>query len=80
MLLRVDAEDARLTDRVEDAGALEPGLRRNAAAMEARAANLVALDERCGQSELCGAYGGSVTPGPPADDYEIELVHYLPYI
>ena len=71
-----DAEGARLADASRNVGALEPGLGRDAAAVEARAADFVALDEGGGQAELRGAYGGSVAPVPAADDYEIELVHY----
>ncbi|TMB94988.1 MAG: acyl-CoA dehydrogenase [Chloroflexi bacterium] len=47
--------------------------------MKARSAHLVALDEGGREAELPGPDCGGVSACPAADDYEIELVHTLPF-
>ena len=55
-------------------GGLEQGLGRDAAAMEAGAADLVLVDESDLQTELRGPESGRVAAGSGAEDDEIEVV------
>ena len=63
-----------VVDAVREVGRLEQRLRRDAAAMEARAADLVVVDEGDLEPELAGAEGRRVAAGARAEHDEIEVV------
>src|SRR5438128_5895685 len=59
---------------MQDLGGLEERLRRDAAAMEARAADLVLVDEGHAEAELSRPERRGVATGPRAEDDEVEVV------
>ena len=63
-----------VADPVGEGGRLEQRLGRDAAAMEARAADLVLVDERDLQAELGGPEGGGVAAGARTEHDEIEVI------
>ena len=64
---------ALLGDPVQQVRRLEQRLGRDAAAVEAGAAQLVALDQPDLQAKLCGADGADIAH-PAAQDQEVELL------
>ena len=73
-LARLDAELRRLGDRAERVRRLQELLGRDAAPVEAGAANLVLLDHRSGEAGRAGVERRSVATRPTADDHEIEVL------
>ena len=63
-----------MADPLGERGRFEQGLGRDAAAVEARAADLVLVDEGDLQPELGGAEGGGIAACAGAEDDEIEVV------
>src|SRR5439155_7930502 len=72
-LAYLDAELLGPADLLEEVGGHDPRLGGDAAPVEARAAQLVPLDHRGLETELGGADGGDVAPGPGADDDQVEV-------
>ena len=70
----VDAEVLGVADALGEGGRLEERLGRDAAAVEARAADLVLVDEGDLEAELGGPEGGRVAAGAGAEDDEVEVV------
>ena len=64
----------RVADPLDEGGRFEQRLGRDAAAVEARAADLVLVDEGDLQAELGRAEGGGVAAGSGAEHDEIEVV------
>ncbi len=71
---RPDPELLRLAGRVGDLGGVQQGLGRDAAHVQAGAADLVLLDQRHAQPELGRAQGAGIAPGPCSQDHDVELV------
>ena len=69
---RIDAERRRALDLAQHVCRVQQRLRRNAAPVEAHAADLRALDQRRGKPELRGADRGDVAAGTTADDDDVE--------
>ena len=63
-----------MLERAADVGRFEELLGGNAAPVQARAANLVPLDEGDVESGRRAVEGGCVAAGPAADDDDIELL------
>src|SRR6185503_18360363 len=74
------AEGLRVLDGAERLGGVEPGLGWDTAAVEAGAADFVALDEGGGETELCGPDGSRVAASPRPYYYEIELVQLPAFV
>jgi hypothetical protein len=66
-----DAVLRGIGDGREHGAALDPGLRGDAAAQEAGAADLVLLDEGHGEAEVVGVQGRCVDPWAPSDDDDV---------
>ena len=64
-------------DEVGDAGAVQQRLGRDAADVDAHAAELVLLDHGGGEAELGGADGADVAGGAAAEDDDVELPQSL---
>ena len=73
----LDAPLGGAVDGVHHGGRLQQGLRGDAAAEQARAAEaVVALDQDDAQAEFGGAQGGGIPPGPGSDhDYVVRITH-----
>ena len=70
----LQAEVLRVPDAIGEGGRFEQRLRRDAAAVEARPADLVLVDERDLEPQLGGPERGRVAAGARAEDDEIERV------
>ena len=70
----LEAELLQVVHEVEDLGRAQQRLGRDAAPVEADAAQMLALDEAGLHPELGRTDGGDVAAGAPADDDEVELL------
>ena len=77
--LGLDAELLRLAGLVGDLAGVQQRLRRDAAAVQAGAAELVLLDQRDRQVQLDGAQRGRVTAAAAAENYNVKLAHEISY-
>ena len=68
-----DAPLRRATEEVGDLGAVEEGLARNAAPVEAHAAQAAALDAGDFLAELRGTDGADISGGPAADHDQVVM-------
>jgi hypothetical protein len=64
--------------RTVELGIRQDGLRRDAAPVAAHPSRALLLDDHRPQSELRGTDGRDVSPGPRADDDEIQRAHRAP--
>ena len=69
-----DPELLGVAEPFDEGSRFQQRLRGDAAAMEARAANLVLVDQGDPQAQLGRAEGGAVTTGPRAENHEVEGV------
>ncbi len=60
--------------QLEDLGGAQQRLGRDAAPVEADAAQMLALDQRHLHAELCGPDGGDIAAGTAADDDQVEAL------
>ena len=74
----VDAETVTVAHLVEQRGALQQRLGGDAAAMQARPAHLLCLDDGCAETELPGADGGDVAAGAPAQEHHVVALWHAP--
>ena len=77
--LGLDAELLGLARLVGDLTGVQQRLRRDAAAVQARAAELVLLDQRNRQVQLDGTERGRVTTTAAAENYYVKLAHEISY-
>ena len=71
-----EAEFVQPVHQVPDFGGAQQRLGRNAAPVQADAAELFALDDGCLQAELRAADGADIACGPAADDKDIVLIRH----
>ena len=71
---RLDAERLALTGGVGDLGGVQERLGRDAAVVQARAADLALLHQCDGLAELRGAQGTCVAAAASAQDHDVEVV------
>ena len=77
--LGLDTELLGLARLVGDLAGVQQRLRRDAAAVQARAAELVLLDQCHRQVELCGPQRGRVTAAAATENYDVKLAHEISY-
>ena len=70
-----DAERRGVADMGEGLGRGDQRLGRDAAEVQARPAQSLALDDGDGRAELRGANGGGIAARPRADDYDVKALH-----
>src|SRR5258708_2543718 len=75
----LDAELFGLARLVGDLARVEERLRRDAPAMQARAAELVLLDQSHRQVELRGPQRGRVSAAATTENYDVKLAHEISY-
>jgi hypothetical protein len=71
-VVRTEAELVEVMQQVRDFGTAQQRLGRDAAPVEADAAQMLALDDHGLHAELRGADRGDIAAGAAADDHEIE--------